>query len=430
MLFVISLFLQITAFAAVNINQNASFDSFSSPHVPFFKSAQSSFPSGAASLESLEKNRLNQTMKAETYYVYKNENFSKADLRPIFPTHISQSIIDPKTKKTWSVLETKVDSILAFDTKTKITVQFNIDDVVSNPYDVGYALTLKDSFLRSIPKDAAKVITTIPAGTRFSVLKYKDGFAEVSYKSYVGYVSVSEVITKFDFATYVYANNKWNIVKKRNFDYIETADGKKIHFNSITGVVSPDQIGVIGSTTQKLPVWSRVELKTRTKPSWIQSQLKGHGLVWWKPIEKTEEKIYTIDDLLKKDIASISFHPQNPMKAILSADGVYMTDDGYHWKELKEFVNFNGPVHYFNDLMIFVGNFRSTDHGKTFENYIQIEKLALAIENEYGFHPKKLQVKRIDTEAPYLLKIEIETGHRRLRMQSPLFAQTWSAVKS
>lgn len=371
-------------------------------------------------------------MKAEIFYTYKNQTFSKADLRPIFPTHISQSVIDPKTKKTWSVLETKIDTILAFDTKNKITVQFNIDDVVSDPYDVGYALTLKDCFMRKTSDDSAKVLTTVPGGTRFSVLKYKNGFAEVSYKAYVGYISVSELITKFDFATYVYANKKWNIVKKRVFDSIETADGKKIHFNKISGVVSPDQVGVIGSASQKIPLWSRVVAKIGNKPEWIQSQIKGHGVVWWKPVEQREQKIYTIDDLLKKEISSISFHPQNPMKAIMSADGVYITDDGYHWKEVKEFKNFNGPVHYFNDLMIFVGNFRSTDQGKTFENYIQIEKLASAIENAYGFLPKKLQVKRIETLPPYQIKIEVETGtgHRRLHLQSPLFAQTWSAVKS
>lgn len=430
MLLVISLFLNLHAFAAVADNQNASFDSFSSQQVPFFKTPQSPFPSGATSIENLEKNRLGQTFKSEVYYKYKNESFAKNELHPIFPTHISQSIIDPKTKKTWSVLETKVDSILAFDTKTKATVLFNIDDVNSDPYDTGYALTLKDSFLKVTPKDNGKIMTTVPGGTRFSVLKYKNGFAEVSYKAYVGYISVSEIITKFDFATYVYANKKWNIVKKRVFDSVETTDGKKINFNDITGVVSPDQVGVIGSGTQKIPLWSRVELQTRTKPAWIESQIKGHGAIWWKPIESNEEKIYTIDDLLKKEIASISFHPQDPMKAIMSANGVFITDDGYHWRELKEFKNFNGPVHYFNDLMIFVGNFRSTDRGRTFENYIQIEKLASAIQLEYGFLPKKLQVKRIDTMPPYLLRIEIETGHGRIHMQSPLYAQTWSAVKS
>jgi hypothetical protein len=428
-LFVICYFLQFHAFAAISDNQTASFDSFSSQQVPFFKTPESAFPSGAASLESLQKNQIGQTFRSEIQYKYGSQVFPRSELKPIFPTHISQSVIDPKTKKHWSVLETKVDSVLVFDSVTKTSAKFNIDDVTSDPYDLGFVLTLKDSYLKNAAKESGKIVTTVPGGTRFSVLKYTNGFAEVSYKTYVGYIPVSELITKFDFATYIYANKKWNIVKRRIFDFVETSDGKKIHLNKITGVVTPNNVGLVASSTQKIPIWSHVETTLQNKPAWIQSQIKDHGTVWWKPNVSGEEKIFTIDDLMKKEIASISFHPKDPLKAIMSANGVFITDDGYHWKELKEFRNFNGPVHYFNDLMIFVGNFRSTDQGKTFENYIQIEKLASAIELEYGFLPKRLQVKRIETLPPYLLKIEIEAGGRHLRMQSPLFAQSWSAVK-
>lgn len=421
--------MQFHAFTATPDISVASFGTFSSQQVPFFKTVQSSFPSGATSIENLEKNRIGQTFKQESIYKYNSQNFSRSEITPVFPTHMSQSVIDPKTKKRWSALETKVDSILAFDTKNKITTLFNIDDVVADPYDTGYVLTLKDSYLKAEAKETAKVLTTIPGGTRFSVLKFKNGFAEISYKAYLGYIPVSELITKFDFATYAFAKNKWNEIKKRTFDFVETKDGKKIHFDDITGLVTPNQIGLIASKNQKIPLWSRIECATNNKPAWIQSQIKGHGPVWWKPLETSAEKIYTIDDLLKKDIASISFHPKNPMKAILSARGVYITDDGYNWREVKEFKNFNGPVHYYNEQMIFVGNFRSTDQGKSFENYIQIEKLASAIQSEYGFLPKKLQVKRIETLAPFQIKIEIETGQHRLHMQSPLFVQNWVAVK-
>src|SRR5690606_33810714 len=132
------------------------------------------------------------------------------------------------------------------------------------------------------------------------------------------------------------------------------------------------------------------------------------GKVWWKPNPEVEQVYYNIDELLAKDIASASFHPQNPLKGILSSNGVYITENGSSWRKLTRFGNFNGPVHYFNDNLLFVGNFRSTDGGKSFENYIQIDKLASAIEYQFGFFPKKLQVKKIETRAPYKLKIEID----------------------
>ena len=429
-LFVILTFLHLQAQAALFDLPVTETLSFSSVQVPFFKSPNSRFPSGSTSLENLEKNRIEQTFKSEVFYKYKNEIIAKSEIKPIFPTHISQSIVDPKTKKRWAVLDTTVDHVLGFDAATSQTRQFPLEDISSDPYDTGFALTLKDTFLKNQASEKASTLTTIPGGTRFAVLHFKSGFAQVSYKNYLGFIPVTELITKFDFATYIYAAKKWHLVKNRNFDFVVTTENKKFHFSEITGLVTPDHVGLIASKNQRLPMWCRVEMTFQNKASWTQSRLKEQGLIWWKPTESSSEKIYTIDDLLKKDIASVSFHPKNPLKAILSAHGVYSTEDGYHWKEMKAFKNFHGPVHYFNDIMIFIGNYRSLDQGKTFENYIQLDKLTSAIETQFGFLPKKLQVKKITTFPPYQISIEIETGTRKIKMQSPLFVQNWVAVRS
>ncbi len=429
-LFVILTLLHFNALAAHAEFSDGDGAFFSSQQVPFFKTINSSFPSGSTSIENLLKNQIVQTYKPEIYYKYKNQILAKTDIKPIFPTHVSQHVIDPKTKTRWSVLETKVDRVLTYNQKTKAVIEFPIEDIRADPYDTGFALTLKDAYLRQKPSDKSATITTIPSGYKFSVLNYRAGFAQVSYKNYVGYLAVSEIITKFDFATYIFAAGKWNLVRNRNFDFIITTDNKKFHFSEITGLITPDLVGLIASKNQKLPMWSRIETGFKNKTSWIQSRIKNHGLIWWKRLDRTSEKIFTIDELLKKDIASISFHPKDPLRAILSAHGIFMTEDGYHWRELKTFKNFHGPVHYFNDLMIFIGNYRSTDQGKTFENYIQLDKLTAAIEAQLGFLPKRLQVKKIDTLPPYQIKLEIETGSKRIHMQSPLFAQSWVSVRS
>ena len=79
--------------------------------------------------------------------------------------------------------------------------------------------------------------------------------------------------------------------------------------------------------------------------------------------------------------------------------------------------------------MIFIGNFRSLDQAKSFENYIQIDKLADAIQTQLGFLPKKLQVKKITTLPNYYIRLEVESGNRKIKMQSPLFVQNWNVVK-
>ncbi|MEQ1724110.1 MAG: hypothetical protein ABL930_13120, partial [Pseudobdellovibrio sp.] len=260
--------------------------------------------------------------------------------------------------------------------------------------------------------------------------KYVDDYALVKYQNYEGYVNLSELITKFDFATFVFAKNEWHQVRGRNFDKIMTSKNLKISLNEIKGVLTPDTRGIIASNNQKIPMWSQIEVTKNKITTWNQSLLKEHGKVWWKATGEIEQIYYTIDELLKKQISSVSFHPNNPLKGILSSDGVYITEDGYSWRKLQKFENFNGPVNYFNDLLLFVGNFRSTDGGKTFDNYIQIDKLASAIEYQFGFVPKKMQVRKIETFTPFRIKIEIETGTRKIKMESPLFAQDWKAVKS
>lgn len=397
--------------------------------MPFFKTPNSPFTSGYISRELLLKHKVQSPTSTESYYSWNQQRYKLTELKPTFATHLSEFVIDKKNHLRWKVLDLTISTITAENLETHQTSKFDIQDLKSDLYDLGFLLVLKDSYLKMTPDDSAKVITTIPQGLRFKALKYKNGFAEIKYQNYTGYLSLSETITKFDLAKIVYADKKWQFANKRQFDYIITTENKKIHLSKIEGIVTPDNKGIIASNTQPIPMWSQVEVLAESKQTWAQSQIKGHGLVWWKLNRSENVDIYTIDDLLKKDVSSVSFHPKNPLKGLLSANGVYLTEDGFHWKKIPEFEKFNGPVHYFNDLLLFVGNHRSSDGGKTFENYIQIDKLTTAIAGQFGFIPKKLQVKKIETLAPFILRIEIQTSTKKIKMQSSLFTQNWQAVK-
>jgi hypothetical protein len=397
--------------------------------VPFFKSKLSLFPSGFTTIDNLKKQMVGSQAANDKYYKWRKIYFSQDEIKPLFATHLSQYVIENSSNKRYKVTDTNVLTLQVFDETEKMFKKIATTDVHADAYDMGFVMTLKDVYLRTKPSERSEIQTTIPQGTRLSVNKYDKNFALINYQNYEGYVDLSEIITKFDFATFVFANNEWQQVKKRDFDHIITTKNKKISINSIKGLITPESRGIIASSSQKIPMWSQVEISQLNIAKWNQSQLKEHGLVWWQPVKKLEQELFTIDELIKKDVSSVSFHPQDPLKGILSANGVYITQDGYHWRKLPQFDNFNGPVYYFNDSLLFVGNFKSTDGGATFDNYIQIDKLAAAIEYQFGFTPKKLQVKRIETRAPYRLKLEIETGSRRIKMESPLFAQDWTAAK-
>jgi len=398
--------------------------------VPFYKSINSLFPSGSINIKNLKKQLLKTRYGSDQFYKWNKLYFSHNEIQPLFATHLSRYVIDPKNKKRLKVVETNTKSLQLFNTEKKLLLKKNISDVQADAYDLGYVMSLKDIYLRTKAQTQSSVQTTIPQGTRLVVEKYSDHFALVKYQNYEGYVQLSELITKFDFATFVYAKNKWHQVKSREFDKIKTAQNIFILLNDVTGIITPATIGIIASTSQKISLWSQVEVVRDKITIWNQSLLKEHGPVWWKPLKEVEQIYYTIDELLKKDISSVSFHPKNPMKGLLSAHGVFITENGFHWRKLERFESFNGPVHYFNDQLLFVGNFRSINGGLSFDNYIQIDRLASAIEYQFGFFPKKLQVKKIETQFPLKLKIEIETGIRKIKMESPLFSQDWKAVKS
>ena len=398
--------------------------------VPFYKSTSSLFPSGSTNIENLKKQLISTQQGSDQYFKWNKLFFGHNELKPIFATHLSRYVVDPKTNARYKVVEANTNSLQLFDTEKKILLKKNITEVQADAYDLGFVMTLKDVYLKTKAQELSAVQTTIPQGSRLVVEKYADEYAFVKYQNYEGYVNLSELITKFDFATFVFSKNEWHQVSSRQFDKIISTKKVSIPLNSIQGVITPDIKGIIASSTQKIPLWSQVEVTRNKLTMWNQSKLKEYGLVWWRTLTETEQIYFTIDELLKKEVSSVSFHPQNPLKGILSSNGVYITEDGYYWRKLQQFENFNGPVHYFNDLLLFVGNFRSTDGGVTFDNYIQIDKLASAIEFQFGFFPKKLQVKKIETKAPFRLKIEIDTGNRKIKMESPLFAQEWTAVKS
>ena len=429
MLFVIlsTLFLNTNSVSAAIAPENVQKKAF---EVPFFKSTSSLFPSGATNVENLRKQLVSAKQTAGQYYRWNKLVFGQDELKPLFAVHLSQFVVDPLTRTRFKVIEANVNTLLLLDVENKQQIRKNAGELQADAYDLGFVMTLKDVYLKSKDSESATILTTIPQGTRLSVEKYANQFAFVKYQAYEGFINLSELITKFDFATFIYADNEWHQVGTRQFDKIVSVSRKSIALNAIKGLITPDARGIIASGSQKIPLWSQVEAIRDKLSVWHQSRLKEHGLVWWKTQTDSGQIYYTIDDLLKKEISSVSFHPQNPLKGLLSSDGVFITEDGYYWKKLPQFEKFNGPVHYFNDLMLFVGNLRSTDGGVTFDNYIQIDKLASAIELQYGFFPKKMQVKKIETKAPMKLKIEIETGIRKIKMESSLFTQDWQSVKN
>lgn len=379
--------------------------------IAFFKSKNSQFPSGESNYSRLNENvlfRAQETVKTENeFYQFGQQKISRSLINPTFAKDLALS---------------------------------------SGYADVGQFMTLNESFLKEKADVQSLSINKIAENTKLIPLKFENGFVQVMHMGKKGYVDISNCISKFDYAYAVYAphpktkQKQWYYVKSRLFDQIEIYDGSHIYMSKVQGLFTNDKMAIITNKHSQLPMWSRVTLKAQTEKGklqiakWNQSFLTGHGLVWWQTKDNLNsnyrDEILSIDEILKKEVYSISTHPREPKKSIISIpDGVYLTDDGLNWRPLTQFKNYKGPVYYYNDNLVFVGSYRSTDHAKSFEQYINVQAISSVIKNKIGYNPQSVKIKRIKSEAPSQITIDVDTGFKVLQLQTMIYNQNWEIVK-
>lgn len=390
--------------------------------IPFYKSKMSVFASGYSSFDKLNE-QLVSSESTDAFYLEKDQKKISPSLIPnITAYHLSRVWIEKYTKR-----RVKPNNELDL-----ATILLNYD---TDPYDRGLVLTLNATKLRKSAGFSAAAIKTVEKLNYFIPISFEKGFIKILYKGDFGFIDINDCISKFDFAKFAFSfkskTNTWEIITHREFDTLITDTHQSLHLGEIKGLIVDQKLAFAYKDNEHYPRWTSFKLvKEKSKP-WIQSNLKGHGLIWWQrpDTEILAKNSISIDELIKKDIYSVSFQPNNPKKGLASADGVYITEDGQNWTEIPQFKEYSGPVYYYSDSLMFVGNYRSVDGGKNFENYIQIDKVSAAIEKSTGTETKKIKITKIKVQKPYNIIIDVNTGTRKIRLKSPLFSQDWTQVK-
>lgn len=377
--------------------------------IAFYKSKKSQFPSGEGTLDLLQRNVISTAQSLvkteDEFYQFGQQKISKKLISPTWAKDLSLS---------------------------------------SGYKDIGRFMILKETSLKSRAHIGSKALATVPARMQLVPLKYENGFVQVMFKGQKGYIDISTCISKFDYAYAIYATHpktkikQWHYVKSRLFDQIELYDQSQISMAAVEGIFTNDKMGIITSIDSHLPLWSKVTLKNSSASpavveNWNQSYLQGHGLIWWKTpsFQKAKNEIrLNIDEILKKEVYSISSHPKDPKKSIISiSDGVFLTQDGQNWSRLEQFKNYRGPVYYYNDNMIFVGSYRSTNLGKSFEQFINVNSVSSVISNRLGYSPQAVKIKKIKSSGPSKIAIDVDTGYKVLKLQSMIYNQNWEIIR-
>ena len=390
--------------------------------IPFYKSKMSIFPSGHASSDKLS-HQVVSSESSDAFYLAKDEKKISPSLVPnITAFHLSRVWIEKYSKR----------RVKPNNSTDLATILLNYD---TDPYDRGLILTLNDTKLRASADVKAAALKTIPKLNYFIPISFEKGFIKILFNGQFGFVDINDCISKYDFAKFAYSfkskTNTWEVVNHREFDSLITDKSESLQLAEIKGLVVDQKLAYAFKENEHYPKWTSFKLvKEKTKP-WIQSVVKGHGTVWWQrpDTEIIAKNTISIDDLIKKEIYSVSFQENNPKKGLASAHGVYITEDGQTWSEITQFKDYSGPVYYFSDSLMYVGNYRSLDGGKTFENYIQIDKVSSAITKSTGIIPKKIQITKIKVQKPYSVVIDVQTGSKKIRLKSPIFSQDWAQIK-
>lgn len=303
--------------------------------------------------------------------------------------------------------------------------------------DEGVFVALIDTFLRKKASSTSEIITTVPRLTRLEPLEIEKGHLRVRYQGHEGYLDLSNLAGRGDFAMWAYHEQKgWLGISHRENGFLYLVSGDKYPLKNFRAFNPYIDRGVISQRTSDdgPSIRSRVTITHNKAHRWTLSQVEGHGAVWWRTEETklfkppSHEKQWTNEELLKREVTSVAFAGKTS-RGLASANGVFRTEDSKTWTEIPQFTGQNYPVAIHPDGIWYVGHFRSHDQGKTFESYIKWDKLAEQI--QIGLHkpPRHLRIAQIDPLPHSRLRILVDTGVQKVKMQAHVLSTDWHLVK-
>lgn len=392
--------------------------------VPFYRSMDSSFPSGQATYKQLSESKTEQINEA--YYLARKDNRDvKINTDHVFrDLHTSTIVHDLVSKKDYPI--EKVDGAHVHVKGPAGILKLKTEQSIPAFTDLGLAVLLRESTLKSKPLWKADNIYNAEAGEKFRIRHIGADWIEVNpldAPERVGYLPLGLVVTKYDFAAFVYITEGWVPVRFRQNNYMLKNDNSRIPIEQISAIITHADLLISRTQNHELKYREQYRMLGLVENNWQNSQLRGHGNVYWRTnsiqnaiAEAAKSKLIQTEDLVKKSIYSMSFHPKNSNIGIVSARGVYLTADGKTWKKLDYFSENNWPVLITQDGKIYVGDQVSTNYGESFSHYFRWTTLAQEF-NKLGMDSYRgLKIKSLNEDSKGQLQLQIQAGNQVLSL--------------
>ncbi|WP_413574606.1 SH3 domain-containing protein [Bdellovibrio sp. HCB290] len=425
--------------------------------ISFYRTKESSFASGQASRTLLESRLLTTQVEStyrarwdrKEYELESNQILRDIQVAKLVDTNSSCQLLalnrnDSGTIKILNagasveVLETDGYWAKVKTYRDQVVGWLPLSMLKNRHDDSGVFVNVIDTHLRSEPSSLAKVITTIPRLKRVEALDFSRGFMKISYNGMTGYVDINHFTSRADFASLAFVDNKWIPVTHRNGEFVIDTHLRKVPIKKILGYVTSSTRGVVTRATANGPqLLSRVEIIKPEANIWALSKVDGHGDVWWKRNSTSVEtssvankNTISTDELMKREIYSIAFENKSSVRGIVSAEGVYTTEDGLTWKPIPQFGKQNYPVFIHPQGYWFVGAFKSTNQGQSFEPFVRWEQVADAIQASLHKNPKLLRLTQIEAVSNSQIIINVDTGTSKIKLSTNLTnSSNWSVVR-
>lgn len=397
----------------------------------YYRQITSPFPSGQTHLKNLIKNKIRENF--EFSYLVSHEKrqlwVEAKDLNR--DIQLSKKVLHKQLKTTFTVHDSNSYWLFVENDQTHHKSWLPLTDFTPVIHDPGIAINLTTTSIREKPHWKSPVMITLPATSRIEVLSINDTWAFVRFQSgssLTGYVDINNLILKHDFATFVLnSENKWVPVKYREGDTMVGSDNQRIPLSEIKGLQTRPDLGIVSRSNDQKKLLLRQHLtilKTEAE-TWNVSRLTGHGEVFWKNKSNTLVPVdagvgLSNDQLLQREISSVAFDSKNSNFGVISADGIFITEDGKTWNQVKQFQNQNHPVLITVDGDILVGSSRSHNKGKSFEPFIKWESFAKLIEEQTRTAPKQIKISSLTINTENVLKVLVDTGSKKLTFASRL----------
>lgn len=287
--------------------------------------------------------------------------------------------------------------------------------------------------LKDQPHLNSRTLLNLPENTKLSLISFHQDWAKVSFgapQGIEGYVFAGSVLTRADFAAFVFDESQnWIPVSHREGSSVRLKDGRLMPIGKIRSYAPKADIAFINQDLplQGLQRRNLVQILRKESSDWNVSLVPGHGPVFWqdnshKPAETSS---WSTEALLKKEIYSVSFHPQDPRIGVLSAEGVFLTTDGSSWKKLSLFRNQNLPVLMGPDRTVFVGHQWSRDLGENFQPFLKFDLLAKMIQAHMNRPSPVLKLDSLSFVPPANLRFDVDTGTRKIQISGNPATHAW-----